>query len=215
MVYLIKTAMPRLSSVNLVYSHKTLLATDEAIWEKLQAHIGLKINRLLMEGLKDLPPSAVIFLDEADYCIFDLAHKFKQSQIVIGLTGTTKKDLGTIEAHYLQLMRFEEHDSLIHGPENSLVVSNTDVTAFFNYERSRLPRLVFINGEEDNFANMKKLVSNMGAKLNLNISMIEEIRNLRDGETYFVTEELLMRGIDYHSASGEGIELLIASPLAN
>ena len=55
----------------------------------------------------------------------------------------------------------------------------------------------------------------MGAKLNLNISSTEEIRNLRDGETYFVTEELLMRGIDYHSASGEGIELLIVSPLAN
>ena len=206
----------KFKSIYVYYSHEVLRQTDDRIWTRIAATSAVPFERRIMPDLTGVGPSSLILVDEADYMLFDLAVVFKATQTVIGLTATCTDLSKEAYQQYIRQFQYDIIQSGIKpGTKRAAAEHLVNITAadFFSTPGGRMPQLVFLHAEMVEEYNA--LAVNMGNTVVVNCSDIDVVRHLQPAYTYLVTEEVLMRGVDYHSDNDEGIRLLIAAPMTS
>ena len=166
-------------------------------------HCVTSEDRSIVAGENEL-----VILDEADQLLLDNLLQL-EANYCVGLTATPFLKLDGVEADYLRdCLRFKVFDSGIDSAVRSAQLMPVSSIEEFIRENAHRAKLIF--GLPADEADIRALACDT----KLNETNLAVTKNLSKTSCLLVTEETLMRGIDYR-AEGCGIALLIANALTS
>ena len=156
----------------------------------------------------------MIILDEADNHLFDELCKETKAQIpknkgIIGLTATTFRNEEGTEAKYLKKHEFALLKSGIPDTTEEKSPEAITMEEFFSGTGNRAKIVYCKKGTEDDVVEC----ANFNLDIQINCKTIKTLRALKEQQLFIITELELVRGVDYRSVDGGGINLLIAHSL--
>ena len=155
-------------------------------------------------------------MDECDSLVLDEPKYFEKRHSVgqmIGFTATPlKADAHASDKHLLDSYGIHIHDSCIPDMLNMTQqdLSVTDLDSFFAEKQPRVARLVYVAKVEK----LEEKLQNLPEYLLVTPFKMETYRRLQPDTVTFI-DQRHARGVDFRSASEDGISLLIASQLPN
>ena len=110
-------------------------------------------------------------------------------------------------------MNFKMYDSKTPSPLDANSVHNClSIQAFFNSMQTDRAKLVFANNAQ--IEQIKKVAEEAGREVHINTEDLAIIRNLSSKHALIVTDEDLIRGVDYRCSKGLDL-LLCTEPSSN
>jgi len=194
-----------------VFPSEILMKTDQEVLTKIAKLSQVKDAELECRvGLKDLKYDKHTFyiVDECDYELFEQQQmEAARHAQVKGWIGLTASSWATGMEH-LELLEkgFHTVDPKISNTVNEHGVEECELVEFFQKHPGRA-KLIFAKEEAADV--YKELAKEHDLTYIENCQDLEIIRNLTGKDMLVVTEEILMRGVDYRAQ--HGIDLLIAT----
>ena len=183
---------------------KKVITLSEATGASLDCVVGL-------DGMK-YDKTTLYIVDECDYEVLDknnyIPNSFNEMKGMIGLTASSAAD----DMDKVQLQGKDWHviDPKIKNTVDPAKVETCSFEDFLTKHPDRA-KLIFISNEEVN--SYQEQAKQHGLDCIVNCSDLEIIRKLAKHHCLVVTDELLMRGVDYRSK--QGIDLFIGRTAMN
>ena len=205
--------------VVLVYQNKLLRQQDEPHWEKIRQFIsGYEATITTLTGYDQLAlnsnSNSVVIVDEADVNFIDeVREPPRQYRALICLTATIPQTEEGYELNRLKSLQFQMNEGFGYTPFSPPAPEKIEtIENFFTQKNERNACLVF--ADESNLERVKREAQKHYSEVKVNCEDMDQIRAM-DGCCLVVTDESLMRGVDYRlkeqgtSSKTDGIDLLI------
>jgi hypothetical protein len=189
-----------LNAVYIVFPTEILRDTDEEVYESLQLMMpSVNIIRCIgtEEAVKRCQPEDLLLLDEADKLLLDNESELPQKCLgIVAVSATSfSKDGGPEDEYLKKYLKFDVLDSGMEGDINQEdLESVSNPSNFFVKELRQRALLIWCKKEDVGL--LTKLAEAIFI-VKLDCRDMAVIRHLTSKDCLIVTDEDLMRGVDY------------------
>ena len=196
----------------IVFTHQELLNADRDMYEQMAQTWGIEIKLLVfnVEILQnEINSQDFVIYDEADFVFLDKLFDPPECKFLVGLTATPslkQYEIDLYDAHKMAVVHSGVRANIeINDVEkttiNAFIASSQNATMMFFLDEDRIEEI------QQKCRGRSEFLTNEAKRTKL--------RALSENTVVFVTDELLMRGLDYRSQARDGIHLIFMKPFSS